>query len=156
MTMTSPVWHPRSIVPMSQLIEYRALELAVHGWDIRYGLDLSATLSPRAMPFLTNWMCERFRVGFRKGDSLESPVRYRFQIGDPITSNIDVLISGDEVCVTTSDQSSADVTFRCDVETYVLFGLGRLPFARSVRRGRLEYEGDKDLASRFTSWFNPL
>ena len=152
----TPVWHPRSIVPMSQLIEYRALELAVHGWDIRYGLDLSVKLSPRAIPFLTDWMCDRFRVGFRKGDALDSPVRYRFHIGDAITSDYDVVISGNDICVTTSDESDADVTFRCDEDTYILFGLGRLPFARCVRRGRLLYEGSKDLASRFTSWFSPL
>ena len=149
-------WHPRSTIPMSQLIQYRALELAVHGWDIRYGLDLSAELSPRAIPFLTDWMPERFGVGFRKGESLESPVRYRFQIGDPTTDSYDVSISGDDICVTTSDQSDADVTFRCDAETYILFGIGRLPFARSVRRGQLVYEGDKELASQFTDWFSPL
>ena len=152
----TPVWDPRSIIPMSRLIEYRALELAVHGWDIRYGLDLSAGISPQAIPFLTDWMFERFRASFQKGESLESPVRYRFQIGDPITSGYDIVISGDDICVTTSDQSDTDVTFRCDAETYILFGIGRLPFSRSVRRGQLVYEGGKELASQFTDWFSPL
>ena len=33
------VWHPLTVIPISRLIDYRILELAVHGWGCRYASD---------------------------------------------------------------------------------------------------------------------
>ena len=152
-----PAWHPMSAVLISRLIEFRVLELAVHGWDIRYGLDRSAKLSPTAHRFLIDWMARWFRAGFRKTDALETPVTYRFELTEPVSESYDVIVSGNAFCLQASaDHRIADVTFRCDTDTYILFGMGRLPFGRSVRRGRLSFEGDQELASQFTDWFRPI
>ena len=150
------VWHPARIIPASRLIDYRVLELAVHGWDIRYGLDRSATLSPGAVPFLKDWMWRWFRAGFQRNDAFQPPIRYRFQLTEPDRDSYDVVITGDDFRLNPSEDVQADVTFRCDEDTYILFGMGRLPFARSVRRGRLSYDGDEQVAARFTDWFKPL
>lgn len=151
-----PVWRPKGAVPISSLIDSRALELAIHGWDIRYGLDRAAKLSQGALAFLTDAIGHWFRAGFQKNDALGAPIRYRFRLNDPVTDAYDVSIFGDEFDLTPSNDTQADVTFRCDTETYILFGTGRLPFARSVRRGLLQFEGDPGLASQFTDWFRPL
>ena len=153
----TPAFHPFfRAVPISRLIEFRVLELAVHGWDIRYSLDRSATLSEKALPFLTGWMQNWFRFGFQKGDRLESPITYRFRLNEPVSESYDMVIKGNKFSLQPSDASDADVTFSCDTDTYILFGMGRLPFARSVRRGRLSFEGDEKLASQFTDWFGPV
>jgi len=149
-------WHPRGTVSVSRLIEHRLLELAVHGWDIRYGLDRSATLNQKALPFLTDWMGQWLSAVFEKNDSLETPISYRFHLNDPITESYDVVVAGDDFRLQRSDQSKADVTFHCDTDTYLLLSMGRLPFARSVRRGRLSFEGNEERASAFTKWFRPL
>ena len=49
--MDAPAFHPAGVMPVSRLVDIRALELAVHGWDIRYTLDRSSTLPPGALPF---------------------------------------------------------------------------------------------------------
>jgi uncharacterized protein (TIGR03083 family) len=149
-------WHPMSIVPIWRLVELRALELAVHGWDVRYCFDRAARLSPRAIPFLKDFLGQWLRMGFQKGEKLESPLRYRFRLNDPVAEGYDVVIWGNDFQLQPSDSAQADVTFRCDTDAYLLFGMGRLPLARSVRRGRLALEGDLKLAESFTEWFKPL
>ena len=150
----TPAWHPRGVVPIATLVDYRVLELAVHGWDIRYGLDRSATLSAAAVPFLKEWMVNWLRAGFQGNAALSSPITYRFDLTDS-TDQFDLVITGPDLRLDASGGTPAQVTFRCDTNTYLLFGLGRLPFARSVRRGRLSVECDQELASKFTSWFAP-
>ncbi|MCI0440766.1 MAG: maleylpyruvate isomerase N-terminal domain-containing protein, partial [Chloroflexi bacterium] len=90
-----PAWHPFSVITVSRFIEYRVLELAVHGWDVRYSMDRSATLSQRAIPFLKGWLWRWLRAGFQKGEPLEPPVRYRFVLDDPVTDSYDVVVTGD-------------------------------------------------------------
>ena len=41
-------WHASGVRSVARLIEYRALELAVHGWDVGYAFDRDASLSPSA------------------------------------------------------------------------------------------------------------
>ena len=153
----TPSFHPFfGAIPVARLIEFRVLELAVHGWDIRYSLDRSATLSEKALPFLTGWMQNWFSFGFQKGDRLERPITYRFRLNEPVSESYDVVIKGDDFSIQPSDDSDADVTFSCDTDTYIVFGMGRLRFARAVRRGRLSFEGDEKLAAQFTDWFGPV
>ena len=142
--------------PLSLLIEKRLVELAIHGWDVRYGLERTAKLSPVAVPFLREWVRGWYLKAFKGGDPLETPVTYRFEPGGAATQAHDIVISGDEVRVSGPASKDADVTFSSDEDTCILFALGRLPFARSVRRGRLSFEGDEALAAEFVGWFRPL
>ena len=150
---TMPVWHPRSPTPVSELINVRALELAAHSWDVRYGLDRAAKLSQTALPLLAVRIPDWLRDNFRASKRLDAPLRYRFEIDDSVDGDYDVIISGDDFDFKPANGESVDVTFRCDQDFYVLFGMGRMPFARSVRRGRLSFEGDEGLASGFIDWF---
>ena len=148
-----PVWHPRSSVPVSELIKVRTLELAAHSWDIRYGLDRAAKLSQTALPLLARRIPDWLRDHFRASKRLDAPLRYRFEVDDSVDGDYDVIISGDEFDLKPANDKSVDVTFRCDQDFYVLFGMGRMAFARSVRRGRLSFKGDEGLASGFIDWF---
>lgn len=150
----TPAWHPRGIVPVATLVDYRVLELAVHDWDIRYGLDHSATLSAAAVPFLKEWLVTWLRSGFLGNPATSRPISYRFELTDA-SDRFDLVIAGPDLRLHASGGTSAQVTFRCDTNTYLLFGFGRLPFARSVLRGWLSAEGDQVLAAKFTSWFAP-
>ena len=60
-----PAWHPFGVMTVEHLIELRAMELAVHGWDVRYGIDRSAAINPIAVPFLKGWVHRWLRAGFR-------------------------------------------------------------------------------------------
>ena len=148
-----PTWHPSGVMPMSRRIDIRAMELAIHGWDIRYSLDRSAKINEKAIPFLKGWLRRWMRATFQRRDKLDTPLRYRFELEDPVPDSYDVLISGDNLHLAASNDVAADVTFRCDASAYILFNMGRLPFNRSVRRGLLSFEGDEQLASEYTTWF---
>ena len=146
-------WHPRSPILVSELIKVRALELAAHSWDIRYGLDRAAKLSQTALPLLARRIPDWLRDHFRARKKLDLPVRYRFEIDDSVDGDYDVIITGEDFDLKPANGAPVDVTFRCDQDFYVLFGMGRMPFARSVRRGRLSFEGDEAVASSFIDWF---
>ena len=149
-------WQSQCVQPLSLLIENRLVELAVHGWDVRYGLERTAKLSPLALPFLREWVRRWYGRAFKRGDRLESPIRYRFEPEGDAAEGPEIVISGDGIAVSGQTAGDADVTFRGDEDTCILFSLGRLPFARSVRRGRLSFEGDEALAAGFVDWFRPL
>ena len=152
----TPAWHPAGPFPVTQLISRRAFELAVHGWDVRYSFDRSAQLNTGALPFLIDNMWAWLRSDLQATAELDSPVNYRFDLDGPEKTSYDVAVSSVDFVTAPSDCREADVTFRCNADTYILFVLGRLPFDRSVRRGRLSYVGDEELASKFTSWFRPV
>ena len=145
-------WHRRSVAPLSRLVEYRAAELAVHGWDVRYGVDRSAKLSGTSIGFLIDMLPGWLSTAFREDGAVPGPVRYRFQIE---TERHDVVLSVDGCSVQRGATEAPDVTFTCDVDTFILFAVGRLPFARSVRRGRLSFDGDETLAAGFPERFVP-
>ena len=155
-TMALPAFHPDGIAPVSRLIDVRAFELAVHGWDVRYPFDRSAEFPPRAVPFLREWLPNWLAAAFRASEPLAAPLTYRFAPTDAGAPPLDVVVCGDTFSVADAADSPADVTFVCDTDTQLLFCMGRLPFARSVRRGRLSFEGGPELAAQFTQWFGPV
>lgn len=149
-------WHPMFPATVSRLIELRVLELAVHAWDIKYPFDREARLNQKAVPFLLEALRRWLRMGFRKGEPLDPPVRYCFSLSDSESRGYDVVVAGDDFSLTPCEGKEADVTFHCDTNTYILFGMGRMPLSRSVRRGRIKLEGDEKLAAQFAEWFGPL
>ena len=104
------------------------------------------------MDFLMDWLPGWLRSAFQGGGTVPGPVRYRFQIE---AERHDVVLSVHGCSVQRGATEAPNVTFTCDANTYILFAIGRLPFARSVRRGRLSFDGDQALAARFPEWFGP-
>ena len=151
-----PAWTHAGESPISALIDERAVELAIHGWDIRYGIDRWARLSELAAPFVKGWAEESIAARHRTGSAPTQPVTYRFLLEDAPADSRDVTISEDRVRIGPPSTRDADVTFRCDTNAYLLLMVGRLPFSRYVRRGRLAVEGNEMLARRFPDWFQPL
>ena len=147
-------WHPLFKTSVAHLIDLRASELAVHGWDIRYPMDRSATLSEMAVPYLKNDFLWRWLYSaFQKGEALPEPVIFRFRLTDGDDESYDVAVSGDGFRLEPSSGADADVTFVVDTDTYILFCMGRLSLNRSVRRGRIVLEGNADTASQFGQRF---
>lgn len=148
-------WHPLFTTTIENLINIRASELAVHGWDVRYPMDRDATLNKNAVPFLKDdFLLRWLHSGFQKSEVLEKPIRFRFRLTDGADEeSYDVAVTGDKFRLGPSDDSSANVTFVCDTDTYILLCMGRLSLNRSVRRGRILLEGDADMARQFGEWF---
>ncbi len=151
-----PAWTHAGESSISALVDQRAVELAIHGWDIRYGVDRWARLSELAVPFVKTWAEESIAARLRSRGAPAQPVTYRFVLEDAPADSRDVMISEDRVRIAPPSTRDADVTFRCDVNAYLLLMVGRLPFARYIRRGRLAVAGDEMLAKRFPDRFQPL
>ena len=97
-----------------------------------------------------------FPAGCARRSGKTGPCSVRSDTGFQIdTERHDVVLSADGCSVQGGASKAPDVTFTCDADTYILFAIGRLPFARSVRRGRLSFDGDDMLAARFPDWFAP-
>ncbi len=151
-----PAWTHAGQSPISALMDERVVELAVHDWDIRFGVDRWARLSELAIPFVKAWAEESMAARLRSGSAPAQPVTYRFLLEDSPADSRDVTISEDCARIAPPSTRDADVTFRCDANAYLLLLVGRLPFSRYIRRGRLTVVGDEMLAKRFPDWFQPL
>lgn len=134
----------------------RIVELAIHGWDVRYAFDRAAPLSPQAMPFVADWVEHGLADRLRANNGPAGATTYRFVVEDSPEASRDLVVSAGALDITTPSELDADVTFRCDRDAYLLLLLGRLPFDRSVRRGRLSFDGDENLAKGFAGLFEPL
>ena len=147
-------WHASGVRSVARLIEYRALELAVHGWDLKYAFDRSASLSPSAVPFLMAWLEAWLGAAFRGADNLESPVRLRFDLYT--SESFDLVVEDDGFTLEPSTSHEANVAIYVSVNDYILLLTGRLPMRRMVRRGRVRLEGNEDLAYKLGDWFGPV
>lgn len=148
-----PCFHRRGPIPVRDYVAVRLQELAVHGWDIRSGLDSSAQMSQESLAWMVGRVQRWVDNAFRPGLDLPAPVTYRFDVSGPVAVHEDFLVHGDSFQRVPNQQGSADVTFRCDTGNYILMIFDRLDVERAVASGRLSVEGPKDLAANFTSWF---
>ena len=149
-----PAWHPFRVMTIERLIELRAMELAVHGWDVRYGIDRSAAINPVAVPFLKGWVHRWLRAGFRPRPESDPEAKLRFVLTDSPDESYDLTVRSDDFSLDSTDPSTdANATLELDSSSYILFLMGRLPLRRSVRRGRITLQGDQPLAEQFPEWF---
>lgn len=129
-------------------------ELAMHGWDIRSRLEPEAHLSDESLSVLMDMVPGQLtRFIFSPGPRLPAPVRYRFELTGAGASNSDIVVEGDKAGMEPAGTGKADVTFRCDTETFILKAFGRLSTDTAVVADRLTIQGDHRLALEFQRWF---
>ena len=149
-----PAWHPARVMNVSRLIELRLMELAVHGWDIRYVFDRNSGINPVALPFLKGWIPNWLRASFRKPTDLDDIVTLRFDLTDSENEALDLRVRAESFTLEHADRTSdADATVSLDTSAYILFLMGRVNLRRSVRRRQIGLEGDMELANKFGEWF---
>ena len=67
--------------------------------------------------------------------------------------NSDLVVEGDKTSMEPAGTGKADVTFRCDLETFIFLAYTRLTIDAATSTGRLTIEGDHRLAYDYQSWF---
>ena len=149
-----PAWHPARVMDVSRLIELRAMELAVHAWDIRYVFDRSAKINPVAVPFLKGWLPNWLRASFRNPSDLEDSVTFRFDLSDSEDEAYDLKVRADSFSLEPAELSTdSNVVITLDSSAYILFLMGRINLRRSVQRRQIGLEGDMETAAKFSEWF---
>ena len=156
-----PCYHPGGFVPAGNFVDMRFKELALHDWDIRSSLEPEAGLSPASLPSMMLLISNSLASGslpwaFWPGPNLSTPVRYRFDVTQPVQLRADVAVEGDKVRLEESGGTAADVSFRCDTETFLLLIYGRLAPGTAIASKRLAAEGDDKLTAQFSQWFKVI
>jgi uncharacterized protein (TIGR03083 family) len=139
--------------PIRTLLDMRIAELAMHSWDVCSQLESDYHLSQESLGALIDTVPRAVRRAFRPDPTLSDPIRYRFMMTGSTTAEFDIVIAKDGAQIKPASTEVADVTFRCDGETYVLVMYGRLTPDSAMADGRLTFEGDPGLGVGFGQRF---
>lgn len=148
-----PCYHRRGPMPIRDFVALRVQELAVHGWDIRWGIDKSAELGEESLSLLAGRVPRWLRTAFIPGLDLPVPVRYRFDVAGPVAIKQDVMVNGSEFQIEAQAAGEADTMFGCNTGNYILLIYGRLDVDQASRDGRLDITGSAKQAVNFNAWF---
>ena len=148
-----PCFHRRGPMPLRDFVALRVQEVAVHGWDIRAGLDARSEMWEEPLTQLVSMVPRWLRIAFHPGLDLPTPARFRFDVDGPVPVNEDVVVHGASFEAEPSGGSRADAVFSCDTGNYILLIYGRLSVDHGLASGRLHIDGTLDRASEFTQWF---
>lgn len=146
-------YHPGNPRPIRTVVFIRLIELALHGWDIRASFDTQASLSADALPALLQTVPRAVRRAFRPDASRSRTVQYRFAMTESVAATTDILLHADGALVEDDSQADADVTFRCDTSSAMLVIFGRLSLGDAIADGRVQVEGESELAAAFGQSF---
>ena len=150
----TPCYYPLGIKPARALVNAAIFELAIHGWDIRSGLEPSARLSPEALAVMPDYFAECLEWFFRPGPRLPTPLRYRFVFTGTRNSQWDLVVAGDTACLEPAAEATpANVTLCCEVETFALLLCGRKGLEAAIRARQVISEGNMAVVQAFKQWF---
>ncbi len=147
-----PCYHPGGIVPVRRYLDLRLMELFMHGWDIRSRLESEAHLATESTPIFMDLLCQFVGFMLRPASRASTPVRLRFEFAATAPGKVDIVVEGDKARMEAAGAVSANVTLRCNTETFVLLMWGRLSFDSAMSDSRLSVEGDSGLAAAFGKW----
>jgi uncharacterized protein (TIGR03083 family) len=149
-----PHYSALGITPLRHRPADRLLELAVHGWDIRSRLEPDAHLSDESLPIVLGVILGPvIRWLFHPGPKLPAPIRYRVALTGGGASEHDMVVDGEQARVEPAGTAVANVSFRCDTETFVLLMLGRLTLPEALAQHRLGAAGETEWVDAFAQWF---
>ncbi len=138
---------PARTIPVWLYADIRFMELAIHGWDIRSRLGHHGGLPPESLPSSVNVISELFVLFFWPASQSTQRALYRFNVSGPF-GGCDVEVEHDGARIQPLSDSPADVTFGCDLETFVLIFYGRLTIDSATADGRLSAKGDRQLITQ--------
>jgi uncharacterized protein (TIGR03083 family) len=147
-------YHPPGPLTVRDLVNLRLTEVAMHGWDIRASFNPQAALSEASLPVLVTTIPRVVSRVFRPDAKRTRTVRYRFHMREPLSATTDIVLNTDGASVASVSQTdAADVTFHCDTVTAILVMFGRLSLADAIAEGRVQVEGEQELAMAFGQGF---
>ena len=149
----TPCYHRLRLESVRSKVDIRLTELAMHEWDIRWAFDPGVQLPDDCLPGMVNTAYRAARRAFRPDSNRTKQVRYRFEIGAPVNTADDVVLSSEGVIYDPSPQGDADVVFRSDARTYVMTIFGRMKMDDALASGVMSAEGDPQLVTDFVRGF---
>jgi uncharacterized protein (TIGR03083 family) len=150
-----PCYQPHRRVAIGWVVDGYIAERTLHGWDIQSVFDSHARLSPACLPLVIEWNAQRRRWRQAPSDAapLSPSIRYRFDVTGVPHYRTDVILTDAHQYMEAVGKAPADVTVRCDGETFILLMYGRIRAQEAVSQGRITFEGDTELAAAFSQRF---
>lgn len=133
--------------------DIRIAELAMHEWDMRWAFDPDATLAEDSLPGLVYASGRAVRRAFRPDPSRPSTARYRFTLGVPNPSAVDVVLGPEGASFEIEAPGEPDLIFVCGPATYSMVIFGRWKLRDVIADGRLVAEQVEDLIDMFADGF---
>jgi hypothetical protein len=150
-----PAYHPSRSISIGWIVDGYITEHTIHGWDIQSVFDPHARLSPACLPIMMEWNAQRrpWRQVPSEAAPLAQSIRYRFDVtGDP-PYRTDVILTDAQKYMEAVGTAPADVTVRCDGETFILLMYGRSRAHEAISQGKMTFEGDTALVAAFSQRF---
>jgi len=154
-----PCWRFRWIghPPARFFLVMTIQELAIHGWDLRAGLEPLPRLSDACLPVLVERAAQRLRTipglaSFPLSATQPAPVRYRFEVMGEVPGTYDIVVEEANVRLEPAGSAAANILFRCETDTFVLMMYKRLTLHDATAAGRLSAEGESGLIADFDQW----
>jgi hypothetical protein len=141
---------------LANVLDVFIVDVSVHRWDVISPFEPSVRLSPEGLSVMAGRYPHRPRWWDIPLPTPHPPlpVRFRFEIADASVLTADFVISPDgEQFMEVASSAPATVVFRCDAETFVLIGYGRIKPADALTDGRLTSTGDAAWAEVFLHAF---
>ena len=145
-------YRPSGAEPMRTILDNCIAEVGVHRWDVMFPFAPHVQLSPEGVAV----MVERYPHRPRWWDIAlppqhpPLPVRLRFTVSGVTTPGTDfVVATPEEQYMEVAGDAPAQVTFRCDAQTFVLLAYGRISPASALATDTLTYEGSQTWAELF-------
>jgi hypothetical protein len=112
-------------------------------------------LSPACLPVAVERNAPRrqWRQVPSEAVRLAPSIRYRFDVTGVPRSRTDVILTDAQPYMEAVGNTPADVTFRCDGETFILLIYGRVRAQEAVSQGRITFEGAPELVVAFGQQF---
>lgn len=133
--------------------DIRIAELAMHEWDMRWAFDPGAALAEDSLPGLVYASGRAVRRAFRADPSREGPIRYRFTLGVPNPSAVDILLAPEGASIEIEGPGEPDVIFVCGPAAYAMVIFGRWNLRDAIADGRVIAEQVEDLIDAFADGF---
>jgi uncharacterized protein (TIGR03083 family) len=145
-------YRPNGAEPIRTILDNCIAEFGVHRWDVTYPFDPDVQLSHDCLAV----MVERYPHRPRWWEIAlppqhpPLPVRFRCTVSGVTAPGTDfVVVRRDEQYMEVAGAAPAQVTFRCDAQTFVLLAYGRLRPPAALSQGTLTYEGSQEWAEIF-------
>ena len=150
-----PSYAPQRRISIGWRVDGSITERTLHGWDIQSVFDPQTRLSPACLPIVVEWNAQRprWRPAPSEAAPLAQSIRYRFDVTGVPRYRTDVILTEAQQYLEAVGTAPADVTFRCDGETFILLMYGRIRAQEAVLQGRMTFEGDTALAAAFSQRF---
>jgi uncharacterized protein (TIGR03083 family) len=151
-----PTFHAAGVLPAEGLLSWRIAELNLHRWDILNALGREPHLLGDSLEPLVDWLPSWLRAVFIPGEVLGRSVRYRIELGPPLSSVVGLELHGDRFDLDHTAGGPADAVLSADPEIFILVATGRLKWLSSIDSGALAVAGDRQAASELARRFGTI